>query len=179
MIKQFGAFRPELADGAWVDEQALVVGQVTLGEGANVWPMAVLRGDVGKISVGARSNIQDGAVVHVTHDGTYTPGGRDTVIGEDVTIGHSAVIHACTIHDQVLIGMNATVLDGAVVESQVLVAAGALVAPGKRLQSGYLYAGNPARQIRELTTGELDFFAYSAKNYVELAAAYQVQTAPL
>ncbi|MBV7434725.1 gamma carbonic anhydrase family protein [Cardiobacteriaceae bacterium TAE3-ERU3] len=179
MIKQFGEFRPVLAESAWVDEQALVVGQVVLGEGANIWPMAVLRGDVGKITVGARSNIQDGAVVHVTHDGKYTPGGRDTVIGEDVTIGHSAVIHACTIHDQVLIGMNATVLDGAVVESHVLVAAGALVAPGKRLQSGYLYAGNPARQIRELTAGEREFFAYSAKNYVELAAVYQAQTAPL
>ena len=177
MIKRFGEHCPTLGDNAWVDEQALVVGQVALGEGANVWPMAVLRGDVGKIVVGARSNIQDGAVVHVTHDGQYTPGGRDALIGEDVTIGHSAVIHACTIHDQVLIGMNTTVLDGAVVESQVLVAAGSLVAPGKRLQSGYLYAGNPARQIRELSAAEREFFTYSARNYVELAAVYRAETA--
>lgn len=179
MIKRFAEHTPQLAERAWVDAQALVVGQVTLAEDVSVWPMAVLRGDVGRITVGARSNIQDGAVLHVTHDSAYAPGGRDTVVGADVTIGHGAIIHACVIHDLVLVGMNATVLDGAVVESQVLIAAGALVAPNKRLISGYLYAGNPARQVRPLREQERTFLSYSAANYVRLAQDYRTHTAPL
>ncbi|UJF24338.1 gamma carbonic anhydrase family protein [Suttonella sp. R2A3] len=172
-IKCYRDYRPQLAPSAWVDVQALVVGQVSLAESVSVWPMAVLRGDVGKISVGARTNIQDGAVVHVTHASEYIPQGRDTQIGEDVTVGHSAVIHACTIGDCVLVGMNATVLDGAVVEDEVLIAAGSLVPPGKRLASGWLYAGNPAKPMRELSDEEREFLRYSAAHYVTLAEDYQ------
>lgn len=175
-VKRYREHCPQLEQGAWVDAQALVVGQVHLAQDVSVWPMAVLRGDVGAIRVGARSNIQDGAVVHVTHASEYTPEGRDTHIGAEVTVGHGAVIHACTIGDRVLVGMNATVLDGALVEDDVLIAAGSLVAQGKRLASGWLYAGNPAKPVRALSEQERAFLRYSATHYVTLAQDYQNHT---
>lgn len=164
---------PQIANDAWVAEQAYVSGEVTLGAQVSVWPMAVIRGDVMPITIGARSNIQDGAVVHATHISKYAPQGFATTIGEDVIIGHNAVVHGCTIGNEVLIGMNATVLDGAVIESQVLLAAGALVPPNKVLSSGYLYAGNPAKAVRALSEEEKAFFKYSAANYVQLAKLAQ------
>ncbi len=149
---------------------AFVNGRVEIAAGASLWPMVVVRGDINDIRIGARSNIQDGSVLHVTHDSRFSkPGGESLDIGEDVTVGHNVTLHGCTLKDRCLIGMGAIVLDGAVVESDVMVGAGALVAPYKTLKSGYLYVGNPARQSRPLKESELEFLRYSAEHYVKLA----------
>lgn len=163
---------PQLAARVYVDAAAVVIGDVVLGEDSSVWPCAVVRGDVSPIRIGARSSVQDGVVLHVTHDGPYTPGGRGLVIGDDVTIGHGAVLHACTVGNACLIGMGATVLDGVVIEDEVMVAAGALVPPGKRLPSRTLWAGNPARQLRELNDEQVEQLYYSARNYVKVKNDY-------
>ncbi len=163
---------PQLAARVYVDDAAVVIGDVVLGEDSSVWPCAVVRGDVSPIRIGARSSVQDGVVLHVTHDGPYTPGGRGLVIGDDVTIGHGAVLHACTVGNACLIGMGATVLDGVVIEDEVMVAAGALVPPGKRLPSRTLWAGNPARQLRELNAEQVEQLYYSARNYVKVKNDY-------
>ncbi len=168
MIRRYQGITPTLGRDVFVDELALVSGDVTLGDDASVWPFAVLRGDVNRIVVGARSNIQDNAVVHVTHDGPYTPGGVPTLIGDDVTVGHAAVLHACTIGNRVLIGMGAIVLDRVVIEDDVMVGAGSLVSPGKRLKSGWLYRGSPAVAARELSADEIAALRYSADNYVRV-----------
>lgn len=167
-IRKYQGIAPTLGREVYVDELALVIGQVTLGDDASIWPFAVLRGDVNKIIVGARTSIQDNTVVHVTHDGPYTPGGVPTIIGDDVTVGHSVTLHACTIGNRVLIGMGAIVLDRVVIEDDVMVAAGSLVSPGKRLKSGWLYKGSPAAPARELSASELDNLRYSAQNYVRV-----------
>lgn len=173
-IYEFNGIYPQLGRSVWIHEMAYVAGDVVLGEDVNVWPCASIRGDVARITIGARSNVQDGAVIHATHASPdWAPGGFATTIGDDVIIGHSAVVHGCQIGNEVLIGMNATVLDGAVIEDQVLLAAGALVPPGKHLSSGGLYAGNPARKIRELSEKERAFFTYSAAHYVQLARIHQ------
>lgn len=171
-IRSFQGVSPTISESAYVDEQAVVIGRVTLGEQTNIWPCAVLRGDVNDISVGARTNIQDGAVLHVAHEGEHGKG-YALVIGKDVTVGHNATVHACTIGDEVLIGMNATILDGAVVPKHCIVGANALVPPGKQLQSGWMYMGIPAKPVRELTEQEIAFFKYSAQHYVKLMQAYQ------
>ncbi len=163
---------PEIGARVWVDPGATVIGRVTLGDDASVWPGAVLRGDVNHITVGARSNIQDGTICHVTHDGPYSPGGLPLVLGADITVGHAAVLHACTIGDRCLIGMGALVMDGARIESDVMLAAGSLVSPGKRLESGWLYRGRPAKPVRKLSDRELEMLRYSAAHYVRLKNRY-------
>ncbi|HEX7371078.1 MAG TPA: gamma carbonic anhydrase family protein [Rhodanobacteraceae bacterium] len=163
---------PKLGARVYVDPAATVIGDVTLGDDASIWPGAVLRGDVEKIRVGARSNVQDGAVLHVTHDGPYSPGGFPCTVGADVTIGHGAVVHACTIGDCSLVGMHATVLDGAVVQPRAFVGAGALVAPGKVVGEGELWIGNPARCVRRLGDREIEALRYSAAHYVKLKDEY-------
>ena len=155
-----------------MDESAQVLGDVTLGEDASVWPLTVLRGDVNRISIGARTNVQDNCCLHVTHDGPYTPGGVALVIGEEVTVGHAVTLHACTIGDRCLIGMGAIVLDRAVLEDECFIAAGAIVSPGKRLKGGWLYRGSPAQPVRELTEAERDNLRYSAAHYVRLKNKY-------
>ena len=171
-IRAYRNLRPKLGASVYVDPAATVIGDVELGDDASVWPGAVLRGDVERIRVGARTNVQDGAVVHVTHDGPYTPGGQACIVGADVTIGHGAVIHACTIEDCCLIGMHATVLDGALVKRHAFIGAGALVAPGKVVGEGELWIGNPARRVRSLTEAEIEALRYSARHYVELKNDY-------
>lgn len=174
MIKSFENHHPEVHPKAIVHELAFVNGRVTIGKKANIWPQVVIRGDINDISIGARSNIQDGTVIHVTHDSRFSiPGGNATVIGEEVTVGHNVTLHGCTLKDRCLIGMGAIVLDGATIESEVYVAAGALVAPNKTLESGYLYVGNPAKKARPLKTAEIDFLSYSAEHYVNLAKRTQ------
>lgn len=164
---------PTLGERAWVDESARVIGDVVLGEDASVWPFTVIRGDVNFIRIGDRTNIQDGSVVHVSHDGPHAKlGGFATRIGSDVTIGHKAIIHACTIEDAVLIGMGAIVLDGVVVRKHAFIGAGALVAPGKIVGEGELWLGNPARKARMLSDAEIDALYYSAKHYVRLKDEY-------
>ena len=168
MIRSYRGITPRLGARVYVDEQSALIGDVTLGDDSSLWPMAVARGDVNRIVIGARSNIQDGAVLHVTHDGPYAPGGVPLLIGDDVTVGHLAMLHACSIGNRVLIGMHATVLDRVVIEDEVLLAAGSVVAPGKRLVSGFLYRGSPAVQARPLSDAERAFFKYSAEHYVRL-----------
>jgi len=167
-IRKYLDMTPTIAANAFIDEMALVIGDVTIGEDASLWPMVVARGDVNSITIGARTNIQDGSVLHVTADNEYNPGGSALLIGEDVTVGHGAILHACTIDNFSLVGMGATILDGAVIEDRVMVGAGALVAPGKRLESGYLYMGSPARQARPLKEKELAWLEYSSGHYVAL-----------
>ena len=165
--------RPQLGARAYVDPAAVVIGDVVLGEDVSIWPFTVVRGDVNHIRIGARTNVQDGAVVHVTHEGPFTrPGGWPTVIGADVTIGHGAIVHACTIEDAVLIGMGATVLDGVVVKKHGFVGAGAVVSPGKTVGEGELWLGNPARLVRRLSEKEIEQLYYTAQDYVRLKDRY-------
>lgn len=174
MIRAFQGITPKLAAGVYVDEAAQVIGDVTLGEDASVWPMTVVRGDVNRIVIGARTNVQDSCCLHVTHDGPYTPGGVPLIIGDEVTVGHSVTLHACTIGNRCLIGMGAIVLDRAVLEDECFIAAGAIVSPGKRLKGGWLYRGTPALPVRELTAQELENLRYSAAHYVRLKNKYMV-----
>ena len=163
---------PRLGANVYVDPAAVVIGDVELGDDASIWPFAVARGDVHYIRIGARTNVQDGAVLHVTHDGDYTPGGFPLIIGSDVTIGHGAIVHACTVKDACLIGMNATVLDGAVVNRHSMIAAGAFVSPVKIVGEGELWLGNPAWRARMLTAEEIEKLYYSAQHYVKLKNRY-------
>ena len=167
-LRSFQGHSPEVGQRVLIDPSAVVLGQVVLGDDVSVWPHVAIRGDMHRIRVGARTSVQDGSILHITHAGPYNPGGWPLDIGCEVTIGHNATLHGCTIGDRVLVGMAATVMDGAVVEDGVVIAAGALVAPGKRLRSGFLYAGTPAREIRSLNEQEMAYFTYSADNYVRL-----------
>lgn len=169
-IESFEQHYPQLHPTAYVHPAAYVSGQTWLAAGVSIWPMAVLRGDINAITVGERTNVQDGAVLHVTHGSAYSrPEGYPLRIGADVTIGHRAVLHACTVGNRCLIGMGAILLDGAVLEDEVMVGAGSLVATGKHLESGYLYLGSPAKPVRPLTPQERAYLVYSAQYYVELA----------
>jgi carbonic anhydrase/acetyltransferase-like protein (isoleucine patch superfamily) len=167
-IRCFAGKAPDLGQRVLIDPSAVVLGDVVLGDDVSVWPQVAIRGDMHRIRIGARTSVQDGCVLHITHAGPFNPDGWPLHIGCDVTIGHNATLHGCTIGDRVLVGMCATVMDGAVVEEDVVIAAGALVTPGKHLRSGYLYAGSPARELRPLNDKEMAYFCYVAGNYVEL-----------
>jgi carbonic anhydrase/acetyltransferase-like protein (isoleucine patch superfamily) len=149
---------------------------VILGESSSIWPTAVLRGDINRIEIGARSNVQDGSVIHVTHISRFHSRGAPTRVGDDVTIGHRAVLHACTIEARSLIGMGSLVLDEAVVQSNVILGAGSVVPPKKVLESGFLWLGAPARKVRALTDEELEYLGYSAIYYAELAARHRASS---
>ena len=163
---------PTLGARVYVAPSAAVIGKVTIGDDSSIWPMAVARGDVHSIRIGARTSIQDGSVLHVTHDGPYAPGGRPLIIGDDVTVGHRAVLHACTIGNACLVGMGALILDDVETEDFVMIGAGALVTPGKRLGTRGLYVGSPARRVRDLTQKEIEFLTYSAAHYVKVKDNY-------
>jgi len=171
-IRPFDRQTPSIADSAYVDPTAVVIGDVMVGAESSIWPMAVARGDVNYIRIGARSNIQDGAVLHVTHDHADVPGGHPCIVGDDVTVGHKAILHGCTIGDRCLIGMGAIVLDGAILEPEVLLGAGSLVPPGKVLEGGYLWLGSPVKRVRPLTEKERAKFRYSAEHYIRLKNRY-------
>jgi len=172
---------PKIHPDAFIAETAAVIGDVEIGPGSSIWYGCVLRGDVNRIRVGAGSNLQDGTIVHGNHDraGDYreTGGGMATVIGDGVTIGHRALIHACTIDDGAFVGMAATVMDKARVESRAMVAAGALVTPGKTVAGGQLWGGSPARFMRELKDAEMADFAYQAGHYEKLCRTYLAERA--
>ena len=167
-IRSFQGITPEIDSTAYIDEQAAIIGDVTIGADSSIWPMVAIRGDVQRITIGARTNIQDGAVLHVTADNQYNPGGFPLIIGDGVTVGHNAILHACTVENYALIGMGATVLDGAVVQSKALLGAGSVVSPGKVIEGGYLWLGTPAKKVRELTEEELAYLEFSARHYVDL-----------
>ena len=170
-LRNYKGAAPVLGERVYVDPAASVIGDVVLADDVSVWPGAVLRGDVNFIRVGARTNIQDGAIVHVAHRGPYGPG-FPCLIGADVTVGHGAVVHACTIEDGCLIGMHASVLDGAVVKKFGFVGAGALVPPGKVVGERELWLGNPAKLVRVLDDAQVEQLLYSAAHYVRLKDDY-------
>ena len=149
MIRSFEGITPVIGASTFIDETAVVIGNVTIGEDSSVWPTTVIRGDVNRITIGDRTSIQDGSVLHVNHDADYNPGGDPLSVGSDVTVGHKVMLHGCTIEDRCLIGMSSTILDKVVIESNTMIGAGSLVSPGKVLEGGYLYVGAPARQVRK------------------------------
>jgi carbonic anhydrase/acetyltransferase-like protein (isoleucine patch superfamily) len=171
-IRSFGEFTPQLGSGVYIDPQSCVIGKVRIGDDSSIWPMAVVRGDVHFINIGAKTSVQDNTVLHATHASDFNPAGFGLHIGNEVTIGHSVVLHACTIEDQCLIGMHCTILDDAKIRKNVLLGAGSLVPPGKELESGFLWLGNPVKKIRPLTEKELAYFKYSAEHYVKLKNQY-------
>jgi carbonic anhydrase/acetyltransferase-like protein (isoleucine patch superfamily) len=167
-IRSFLQYVPSIGDNAFVDASAVVIGRVSLGQDVSVWPLVTIRGDVNDITIGARTNVQDGSVLHNTSPGSTPPHGFALHIGADVTVGHKVILHGCTIGNRVLIGMGAIVMDGAVVQDDVIVGGGSLVSPGKVLESGGLYVGSPAKRVRDLKPQELEFLKYSAEHYVKL-----------
>ncbi len=166
-IRSYKGITPSIATSAYIDETSVLVGDIEIDEDASIWPFVAARGDVNHIRIGKRSNIQDGSVLHVTHKNQENPNGFPLIIGNDVTIGHKVMLHGCTIEDRVLVGMGAIVLDGTVIQSDVMIGAGSLVPPNKILESGFLYVGSPAKQIRPLTEKERAFLQRSADNYVQ------------
>ena len=171
-IRSHRGISPQLGRRVYVDPAATVIGNVSLGDDASVWPGAVIRGDMHRIVVGARSNVQDNAVLHITHASDFNPDGWPLTIGDDVVIGHRAVLHGCTLGNRILVGNGAIVNDGAVIEDEVIIGAGCMVPPGKTLETGYVYVGNPCKQMRALSDSEKQFFTYSPANYVKLKDQY-------
>jgi carbonic anhydrase/acetyltransferase-like protein (isoleucine patch superfamily) len=174
LIRPHNGVFPRIAPDAFVAETAVVIGDVEIGAGASIWYGCVLRGDSNSIRIGARTNIQDGTIVHVNHERESAVGTKAT-IGADVTVGHMALLHACTLEDGSFVGMKACVMDGAVVEGGAMLAAGALLTPGKRVKRGELWAGSPARLMRPLSDKEVAYLAYSAHHYAELAQTYRAK----
>ena len=166
MILPYGGKRPRVPATAWVAPSATVIGDVVLGEESGIWFSAVVRGDEHFIRIGDGTNVQDGAVLHVT-SGTHP-----LVVGHGVTVGHAAVLHGCTVHSRTLIGMTAVVLDGAEIGEGSLIAAGALVTPGTRIPAGVLAMGRPARVRRELTPAESRTVREAARHYIDLLRSY-------
>lgn len=171
-IRGFKDKFPNIGKDVYIDPKSVVIGAVTLGDDVSVWPMAVIRGDVNYIEIGNSCSIQDGSILHVTHDGPYTSGGKPLILGQGITVGHQAVLHGCTIDDYCLIGMGSLILDAVHVKHHVIIGAGSVVPPGKILESGYLYLGNPARAVRKLNSQELEQLEYSAQHYVRLKNLY-------
>ncbi|ENM5790809.1 gamma carbonic anhydrase family protein [Vibrio mimicus] len=166
-IRSYKGIAPKLGEKVYVDASAVIVGDIELDDDASIWPLVAARGDVNHIRIGKRTNIQDGSVLHVTHKNAENPNGYPLLIGDDVTVGHKVMLHGCTIHDRVLVGMGSIVLDGVVIESDVMIGAGSLVPPGKQLESGFLYIGSPVKQVRPLNEKERTFLLKSSSNYVQ------------
>ena len=166
-IRSYKGIAPKIGQDVYIDETAVLVGDIKIGDDSSVWPLVAARGDVNHIHIGQRTNIQDGSVLHVTHKNKENPDGYPLIIGNDVTIGHKVMLHGCTIQDRVLVGMGAIILDSVVVEQEVMIGAGSLVPPNKVLESGYLYVGSPVKQARPLTDKERAFLQKSADNYVQ------------
>jgi carbonic anhydrase/acetyltransferase-like protein (isoleucine patch superfamily) len=167
--------QPKLAPGAWIDPTAWVIGDVELGEDVSIWPMVLIRGDVNHVRIGARSNIQDGSLVHVSRPFPGNEHGWPTLLGEDVVVGHKVSLHGCRIADRVLVGIGAIVLDNVEVQSDVIIGAGSVVTPGKVLASGNLYVGNPARLSRALRPDEIARIPKMARDYIRLKQEYESQ----
>ncbi|WP_039054692.1 gamma carbonic anhydrase family protein [Enterobacter sp. Bisph1] len=172
VLRPYKDLRPKVGQRVMIDATSVVIGDVRIADDVGIWPLVVIRGDVNYVEIGARSNIQDGSVLHVTHKSSYNPEGDPLIIGEDVTVGHKVMLHGCTIGNRVLVGMGSILLDGATIADDVMIGAGSLVPQNKHLESGYLYLGSPVKQIRPLTEAELEGLKYSASNYVEWKDEY-------
>lgn len=168
-IRPYLEYNPNIADDAFIDPSAVVIGETTLAQGTSVWCGVIIRGDVNSISIGKRSNVQDLSMLHVSKKSAKKPQGSPLVIGEDVTIGHQVMLHGCTVGNRVLIGIGCIVLDDAIIEDDVILGAGSLVPPRKTLQSGYLYMGSPAQAVRELTDADRASILENAQHYQNLA----------
>lgn len=161
MLEEFAGQRPRLAPGAWAHASAVLIGDVTVEEGASIWPVSVLRGDMGPIRIGRDSNLQDGVICHDTTDRS------ETVVGERVTVGHRALLHGCRIGDDCLVGMGSIVMDNVVLGEQCFVAAGTLLPPGKVIPARSFVMGSPGRVVRQVGERELEQIAFSWKHYRE------------
>lgn len=171
-IRKYQGVTPKIGSNSYVDESAVIIGDVVTGEDVSFWPLVVARGDVNSMKIGNRTNVQDGTVLHVTRRSESHPDGFPLVIGDDVTIGHKCMLHGCTLGSRILVGMGAIIMDGAVVKDDVFIGAGALVPPNKTLESGYLYVGNPVKQVRRLKENEIAFLKTSALNYLTTKDEY-------
>lgn len=169
----FGGKTPEIDPTAFVAPGARLIGDVALGPEASIWYNCVLRGDVNRIRIGARTNVQDGSVIHVDSPAPGAPAGQPTIIGDDVLIGHLAMVHGCRLHDRAFVGLGAIVMDGCEIESEAMLAAGAMLTPGKRIPSGQLWAGRPAKYVRDLTPAEIAAQRQGIAHYVALAKAHR------
>lgn len=167
-VRRFETHTPRIAESAYIDPLALVIGDVEVGANVSIWPQVVVRGDIHSIKIGDNTNIQDGSVLHVSHDSEFAPGGFPLVVGRGVTVGHMVVLHGCTLEDGCLIGMGSLVMDGAVIQAGAMLGAGSLVSPGMVVEGGYLWLGRPARRVRRLTPEEQRYLKYSAEHYVRL-----------
>jgi carbonic anhydrase/acetyltransferase-like protein (isoleucine patch superfamily) len=175
ILRSYNKITPKLGQKVYIDQSAVLVGDISMGDDVSIWPLVAARGDVNTISIGNRTNIQDGTVLHVTRKSAGNPTGNPLIIGEDVTVGHKCMLHGCTLGDRILVGMGAIIMDGAIIENDVFIGAGSLVPPHKTLESGYLYVGNPVKQVRLLKESEQAFLSQSAINYVELKNEYLAQ----
>ncbi len=171
-IKPFKGILPLIGKNTYIDQSAVLIGDITIAENSSVWPTVAARGDVNSITIGCNTNIQDGTILHVTRKSESNPSGYPLIIGDDVTIGHLCMLHGCQLGNRILVGMGAIVMDGAIVEDDVFIGAGTLVPPNKTLKSGYLYVGNPMKQARPLKESEQKFLKQSAINYVNLKNDY-------
>lgn len=171
-IQPFQNQIPDIAESAYVHPNAIVIGDVSVGADSSIWPGTVVRGDVNLIRIGEGTNVQDLSMLHVSHKSSWDPEGAPLIIGNHVTIGHTVILHGCTIEDESLIGMGSLVMDKVVVQKHVLLGAGSLVPEGKVLESGYLYLGRPAKKIRRLSDAEIEHFLYSANHYIKLKNQY-------
>ncbi|RUO80913.1 gamma carbonic anhydrase family protein [Idiomarina tyrosinivorans] len=177
--RSYRGIEPWLGERVYVDPSSVLVGAVEVGNDSSIWPLVAARGDVNKIVIGERTNIQDGSVLHVTRKSPSLPEGHPLIIGDDVTVGHHVMLHGCRLGHRILVGMSATIMDGAVVEDDVIIGAGSLVPPSKVLESGYLYVGSPVQQKRPLTDKEREFLRVSASNYVALKDEYFIDVHPI
>ncbi len=177
MIREYQGINPTIANSSYIDPSAVVIGDVVIGENSSVWPLTVIRGDVNIIRIGDNTNIQDGSVLHVSHAGEFNPKGADLLIGNQVSVAHKALVHGCHIGDRCMIGMGSIIMDDAIVEDEVMIGAGSLVPPGKHLESGFLYLGNPVKQVRKITRRETEFLVYLANHYVQSKQKYQTAMA--
>ena len=171
-IRSYKGIKPTLGSNVYVDDSAVLAGDIVLGDDVSIWPLVAARGDVNKIRIGARTNVQDGSVLHVSRPSNGQPHGSPLTIGEDVTVGHKVMLHGCTLGNRILVGMGAIVMDDVIVEDDVIIGAGSLVPPGKTLESGYLYVGSPVKQARALTESERAYLKASSLNYVILKDEY-------
>lgn len=171
-IRPYLDHRPVIGERVYVDPAAAVIGEVRIGDDSSIWPFAALRGDVNHIDIGARTSVQDGSVLHVTHKRAELPDGWPLIVGDDVTVGHKVTLHGCTLGNRIIVGIGTIILDGVTVEDDVMIGAGTLVPPGKTLASGYLYLGSPAKPVRPLTEEEIAYLPYSAAHYVKVKDHY-------
>ena len=176
-LRSYQGISPSIGERTYIDITTVLVGDITIGNDTSIWPLCAARGDVNKITIGQRTNVQDGTILHVTRKSQKHPEGFPLTIGDDVTIGHHCMLHGCTLGNRILVGMGAIIMDGAVVEDDVFIGAGTLIPPNKTLRSGYLYVGNPMKEARALRDEEISFLKQSADNYVSLKDDYLAESA--